>query len=163
MRNPTWVRDEVILAMDLYLRTGRKQLSKGHPDVICLSQLLNALPLHHADQREESFRNPTGIEMILGNFLGIDPDQPQVGLGRNNHLQREVWDDFVDRLPALAEAAFVRATRLNDLAIVCTNCHRMLHRGNPRLTVDALRELLFNRRVVGNSSPELSHATADLS
>ncbi len=30
MRNPDWVRDEVILAMDLYFRAGRKQLPAEH-------------------------------------------------------------------------------------------------------------------------------------
>jgi 5-methylcytosine-specific restriction protein A len=50
----------------------------------------------------------------------------------------------------LAEAAFSRTTRLSDLAIVCANCHRMLHRGRPMLTVDALRTLIARSQV---SSP----------
>src|SRR4051812_42170013 len=105
IRNPDWLRDEVILAMDLYVRAGRKQLSANHADVIRLSQLLNALPLHTQSKRDVNFRNPPGIEMILGNFLGVDPGQTQSGLGRNNHLQQEVWDDFIDRLPALRQTA----------------------------------------------------------
>ena len=36
-------------------------------------------------------------------------------------------------------AAGARETRLADLAIVCANCHRMLHRGSPMLSVEALR------------------------
>ena len=32
-----------------------------------------------------------------------------------------------------------RVTRLADLAIVCANCHRMLHRWSPPLTTDDLR------------------------
>lgn len=32
-------------------------------------------------------------------------------------------------------------TELNDLAIVCSNCHRMLHRKHPWLTLDELREI----------------------
>lgn len=32
-------------------------------------------------------------------------------------------------------------TKLNDLAIVCSNCHRMLHRKRPWLTIDALKDL----------------------
>ena len=42
----------------------------------------------------------------------------------------------------LAEAAFIRKTRLADLAIVCANCHRMLHRTRPVLTVDELKSLI---------------------
>ena len=33
-------------------------------------------------------------------------------------------------------------TRLEDLAVVCSNCHRMLHRRKPLLSVKALRKLL---------------------
>jgi hypothetical protein len=34
MRNPDWVRDEIILAMDLYVRAGRKQLPSGDEQVV---------------------------------------------------------------------------------------------------------------------------------
>lgn len=256
MRNPAWIRDEIILAMDLYFRAGRKQLPASHADVIRLSQLLNALPIHAQSHRDENFRNPTGIEMILGNFLGIDPTHAQSGLGRNNHLQQKVWDDFVTRVPALrqtaeaiercighdlnmpnadglqseedsfpegallarlhrtrersraivekkksqvlakhgrlaceacgfdfyevygelglgfaechhtlplAEAVSVRATRLSDLAIVCANCHRMLHRACTPMTVEVLQELLSKKHTVSDISADTSYATANLS
>ncbi len=234
MRNPDWVRDEIILAMDLYLRAGRKQLPPGHDDVVRLSQLLNRLPVHPVSARDEAFRNLNGISMILGNFLGIDPQHNQSGLSRNNQLQTTVWNDFIDHperlrrtseaietaisfddldehpasvddeevfpeghiltrqhvlrernrsavaakidrvlrnegrlacevcgfdflefygelgrgfaechhLVPLAEVAFHRNTRLDDLAIVCANCHRMLHRGRPALILDTLKGLI---------------------
>ena len=33
------------------------------------------------------------------------------------------------------------ATKLNDLAILCANCHRLIHRTNPLINVKALRKL----------------------
>ena len=33
-------------------------------------------------------------------------------------------------------------TRLDDLALLCSNCHRMIHRARPWLTPDELRKLL---------------------
>jgi 5-methylcytosine-specific restriction protein A len=45
----------------------------------------------------------------------------------------------------LVEAAFSRMTRLSDLAIVCANCHRMLHRVRPVLTVEGLKSLTKHR------------------
>lgn len=36
-------------------------------------------------------------------------------------------------------------TRLADLAIVCANCHRMLHRGWPMPSVEELRQLIASR------------------
>jgi 5-methylcytosine-specific restriction protein A len=36
----------------------------------------------------------------------------------------------------------VRRTRLEDLAIVCSNCHRMLHRRSLSLSIEQLAELV---------------------
>jgi len=36
-----------------------------------------------------------------------------------------------------------KKTKVEDLALVCSNCHRMLHRGEPLLTTDQLREECF--------------------
>jgi len=45
----------------------------------------------------------------------------------------------------LAQSTGERRTRLSDLAVVCANCHRMLHR-RPQKTVAMLRELVRSRR-----------------
>lgn len=39
----------------------------------------------------------------------------------------------------LASLAEQRRTKLHDLAIVCANCHRMIHRSRPMVTVEELR------------------------
>jgi len=36
-----------------------------------------------------------------------------------------------------------KPTKLEDLALVCANCHRMLHRTKNWLTIEVLRELLL--------------------
>jgi 5-methylcytosine-specific restriction protein A len=239
MRNPDWVRDEVILAMDLYFRAGRRQLPAEHEGVVRLSELLNHLPIHPRPARDETFRNPNGISMILGNFLAVDPEHATPGLGRGNRLHEQVWSDFADKpaalrqvaaaieqageLEGLADAQFAaladedvfpegalltrlhlvrerdraavarkkeqvsaatgrlacevcgfdfgtfygpldagfaechhtlplaelpgqRGTRLSDLAIVCANCHRMLHRTRPVMSVEGLRSLVSDVR-----------------
>ena len=43
-RNPTWTRDELLIALELYFRIGAK--SARHPDVQEVSELLNRLPIH---------------------------------------------------------------------------------------------------------------------
>ena len=74
----------------------------------------------------------------------------------NGGLQCQVCAMLESQLPrALAEACFevhhlqplaARAapveTRLDELAIVCANCHRMLHRSQPMLTVPELSRLI---------------------
>jgi 5-methylcytosine-specific restriction protein A len=72
-RNPSWTRDELILALDLYFKAGRKWLPPDHSEVVQLSNLLNRLSLHDPTIRETNFRNPQGVAMKFGNFLTVDP------------------------------------------------------------------------------------------
>ena len=56
----------------------------------------------------------------------------------------EVGQGFIEchHLLALADLIAERATRLSDLALVCSNCHRMIHRKRPWLTMSTLSDLL---------------------
>ena len=53
----------------------------------------------------------------------------------------EIGADFceIHHLIPLADADGEVQTRLDDLAIVCSNCHRMLHRSRPFLTIEQLK------------------------
>ncbi len=59
MRNPPWSRDELILALNLYLEAGR--LNPNDSRVLELSILLNKLPIHTIKPDEEKFRNPNKL------------------------------------------------------------------------------------------------------
>jgi 5-methylcytosine-specific restriction protein A len=102
--NPKWTRDELILDLDLYIKGGRKVLSKNHPDVIALSELLNRLLIHKG--REAKFRNPNGVSMKLGNCRRFDshPGGGQ-GLSRGNSLEPKIWSEFADNQKLLRETA----------------------------------------------------------
>ena len=56
----------------------------------------------------------------------------------------EVGEGFceVHHLTPLAQADGEVKTKLKDLAIVCSNCHRMLHRGKPIFTIEKLKSML---------------------
>ncbi len=238
-RNPAWTRDELILALDLYFRAGRKQLDSKHPDVVRLSEILNRLQIHKTDNRNADFRNPQGVSMKLANFSSLDPEYPGAGLQRGGKLDKHIWNEFAGDLERLALVAnsivrgvswiaesktdymaetiafddedefpegktltrlhkrkernskavrakkkkvlqntgklecevcgfdFVKIygdlgygfaechhtvpvsqlteghkTKLEDLAIVCANCHRMLHRIRPMMNILRFRELV---------------------
>src|SRR5262249_37005848 len=104
-RNPTWTRDELILALDLYFRAGGVQLGATNPEVVQLSQLLNRLSIHTAETRNADFRNPQGVSMKLGNFLALDPHYPGAGLQRGGKRDQEVWHEFADDVPRLSLTA----------------------------------------------------------
>ncbi len=51
VRNPVWERDELILALDLYMKSGRQNLSASSKGIAELSDLLRSLPLHPEELR----------------------------------------------------------------------------------------------------------------
>jgi predicted HNH restriction endonuclease len=79
-------------------------------------------------------------------------------LKEHGHLRCEACSfDFEERYGArgkgFIEAHHTKAvetlvegskTKLEDLALLCANCHRMIHATRPWLTIDGLRELIRN-------------------
>jgi 5-methylcytosine-specific restriction enzyme A len=109
-RSPKWTRDELILALNLYFEHPPDGIDVKHPDIIALSQLLNALPIYPLIERGPDFRNPNGVHMKLFNFQDIDPCKPP-GLPAGSRLDKEIWDEFAhdrSRLQSVAQA--IRAT-----------------------------------------------------
>jgi 5-methylcytosine-specific restriction protein A len=122
--NPDWSRDELILALDLYFRVPAARGSKTHPECIKLSQVLNALPIHRAQEHGETFRNANGVGMKLSNFLKYDPAYTGVGLTAGSHLEEEVWTTFSGdhaQLRKAAEAIVVGAKELSDEGIAVSD------------------------------------------
>lgn len=243
-RNPPWSRDELILAVDLYLRRRPAIPGKGSQEIAELSRVLNRLRRLTVVDARSDFRNANGVYMKLMNLRRFDPDYTsagKVGLTRGNRDEERVWAEFAGdpaRLASVAaaireavdlgdpqfqpvavedeeegqtEAPEVRLltrlhryrernrelvrerkaaalrregclrceacgfdfearygergrgfiechhtrpvhtlregdrTRLEDLALVCANCHRMIHASRPWLSIEELRNLL--RRV----------------
>lgn len=136
-RSPAWHRDEIILALDLYVRSGclgggRLPL-KTDAAVIELSSRINALPIWRAADRADTFRNPAGVALKLGNLRAIERDLAiqqgapganalPKGMGSYSALDRVVFEEFVGRfedLPLEAEAVwaaagFARASMARD-------------------------------------------------
>ena len=100
--NPRWVEEELILALDLYLREG--MLNKTHPSVVELSERLNSLTVHAERSDLANFRNPAGVAMKLANFAWIDPSH-RGGLKHGGALDREVWNRYASEQDALVAAA----------------------------------------------------------
>jgi len=236
-RNPKWIRDELILALDLYFKRSPLHISQTHPDIIALSEILNKLPIHQLRPDEKEFRNPNSVYMKMCIFARFDASYKGKGLSSGRKLEKEVWDDFfnnkkelsklAETLKAVAENNELREelsyvpvekdeeglsegkimmrlhkarerkpqlimkkkeqvykltgklvceackfdfaliygkhgkgfiechhkkpvadlklkdkTRLEDLALVCSNCHRILHRGRWLLNIDELKAII---------------------
>jgi hypothetical protein len=111
-RSPAWHRDEIILALELYVRTGCRgggPLPLKHDEsVVDVSRRMNALPIWAASDRADTFRNPAGVALKLGNFRAIErdlaiergvpgaSDLPR-GMGSYSALDRVVFEEYLGR------------------------------------------------------------------
>ena len=234
-RNPSWSRDELIVALDFYLTHPSSIPGKNSKEILELSSFLNALKSKVGGEISETFRNANGVYMKLMNFRRFDPSSTGVGLQRGNKDEEVVWNlysskpqdlhkvaaairsfvtsDFLnapgdletddtesgeegqlltrvhryrerdpklvkrkkDRVLAelgslscevcsfdfgksyqkhgegfiechhtkpLSELGVGGVTNLSDLALVCSNCHRMIHRKRPWLSIEGLKSFL---------------------
>lgn len=70
-RNPKWSRDELMLALHLYLHHRQTPPGKNSAKVKGLSELLGTMS--NLSHHEINYRNAAGVYMKLMNFRGIDP------------------------------------------------------------------------------------------
>lgn len=247
-QNPAWSRDELILALNLYMQDPKSPPGKHSREVHELAKLLDQLGTVTGATKTATYRNANGVYLKMMNFRRFDPaylSEGKSGMTRGNRLDRVVWDEFaadVSRLRQTAEAirlavtdpyvasaireqsrddayeaeeggvilrwhrtyerdrkiiaqkkeselsrtgklacavcnfdfaltygslgnGFIEVhhtkpvhkikrgerTRLEDLVLLCSNCHRMAHREQPPLTIDKMRACLIGRRSSGRS------------
>lgn len=97
MSNPKWTKDEMILALDLYFRIRNQSISKTHPEVVELSNIMRRLDIHSEELREDSFRNPNSISTRLSNYKSVDPHYDGTGLINGGKMVQKIWDEYCDR------------------------------------------------------------------
>jgi 5-methylcytosine-specific restriction protein A len=145
-RNPTWTRDELILALELYKRLG--SIGPEHPEAISLSTYLRGLPLATAAGDAATYRNADSVAMKLGNYAAIDPGHPGIGLQRGGRGDADVWDEFAHDPSRLSAVAAAIRGAVADLGSALAQ---------PSDGDDAAPEgrLLFRRHVLRERSPGL--------
>jgi predicted HNH restriction endonuclease len=256
-RNPTWVRDELILALDIYLQYAGNPPPKGSAEIDELSETLNRLGRYFGIATEDRFRNVNGVYMKLMNFRRFDPvftEAGKRGLSRGGQAEEEVWNTFAsdpercravartirqalahaqngetiadragdgieeaeeggvitamhrryERNSALVQAKKKKAlaalgtlacetcgfdfrerygehgegfiechhvtpvhalkpgskTKLGDLRLLCSNCHRMIHAGRRWLTIEELVAIIYRATEVDGPVSELPNYAA---
>ena len=105
-RNPSWSRDELILALSLYLQHRASPPAKDSAEIVALSGLLNDAGKALGIRDRPTFRNANGVYMKMMNFRRFDPDYTsdgKVGLQRGNKDEAVVWQKFADKPALLAE------------------------------------------------------------
>lgn len=101
MASPDWTKNELILALHLYMGSG---VSPPTSQVEELSELLRST---RPDLIDTKFRSPDSIRYKLQNFQFLDPGSEGRGKEHGGELDRQVWTEFAgdhDRLTAEANA-----------------------------------------------------------
>lgn len=237
-RNPRWLRDELIIALEFYLRHAPTIPGKKSKEIAELGDSLNRLRMSLGGETSATLRNRNAVYMKLMNFKRLDPNYEGKGLQRGNRDEEIVWNRYVSRsseldrvtttISALVSSvgsglskeaieeeeeaeegriltrahryrerdgkfvkrkkegvlrkqgelrceacgfdfaamygghgtAFIEChhatplsqlgvgekTKVSDLRLLCSNCHRMIHRRRPWLSVEELQGMVASRR-----------------
>lgn len=94
-----WTRDQLILALRLYLRTPFGKLHRLNPEIIELAAKIG--------------RTPGALGMKACNFASIDPNLNRKGLSSVSQADRKVWQEFASNPEALAAEVEEAIERLN--------------------------------------------------
>lgn len=90
-----WIRDELILAINLYLKLPFGRLHRLNPEIINLANLIN--------------RTPSSVALKLVNFASLDPSLKARGIkgaSNSSKLDFQIWNEFFnhwDDLPYESE------------------------------------------------------------
>ncbi len=106
-RNDLWNRDQLLLALRLYMRLPFGRLHRLNPEII---QLAN-----------EIGRTPNAMAMKACNFANLDPALQARGIrGLSNlsNADRDIWNEFAANPEALAAEAEEAAARIADGEVV---------------------------------------------
>lgn len=116
-RRLDWTREEVILAMDLYVNAGALNggpiPGKTSAPIVELSQQLKALSAHPAEHQGNKYRNPDGVYLKLTNLRAVETDGAH-GMKAFSQLDAATWREFIDDLPRLHEEAAAIRLRLAE-------------------------------------------------
>ena len=99
MERRLWTREELILALNLYLKLPFGKLHHGNPEIVHLAHILN--------------RTPNSIAMRLSNFASVDPFHQGRGVKglRGGIKQVEpIWNEFINnKQDLLFESEYILA------------------------------------------------------
>jgi 5-methylcytosine-specific restriction protein A len=98
-----------------------------------------SLARHYRRERNRTIRKRK-IDAVRAAGLPIDCEVCEFDFG---DVYGDLGDGYIEVhhvLPLHASGPTI--TRLSDLALLCSNCHRMIHRARPWLTPDGLRQRL---------------------
>jgi len=78
--NAIWSRDELVLALDLYVSIKPRAPDPNSVSIIDLSDFLRKIAVRARQTVPDNYRSPASVVMKLMNFRSLDPDYEGKGL-----------------------------------------------------------------------------------
>ena len=104
IRHPNWNRDELVLALALYMSSPASPPDKGNAKVVELSTLLNKMHRVVGTAHSSTLRNANGVYLKMMNLRALDPEftaKGKVGMTSGGKLEREIWNEYANDLEKL--------------------------------------------------------------
>ncbi len=95
-----WTREELLVALGLYLRLPFGRLHRGNPEIVQHAALLD--------------RTPSALAMKLTNLASLDESLDRSGLSNASSADREVWAELQADWPATADAIVEATARVGE-------------------------------------------------
>ncbi len=96
-RNPSWTRDELLIALDYYLDNSEDYFPPTGNGVLDLTRRISQVAKALGLTGSNTLRNANGVSMKLLNFRAHDPNFATKGLSRGNKLEEVVWSEYADQ------------------------------------------------------------------
>lgn len=94
IRNPKWEYDEIILAIELYLKFRKNPPGPNDCAVKNLSVILRIYQNLKNKSVNPTLRNVNGVAMKLQNLRSIDLKSKVIGLKNAAFVESEMWKNF---------------------------------------------------------------------
>lgn len=94
-----WTRDELLVALDLYLRLPFGRARAGNPEIQEMAARIN--------------RTPDALTMKIANFASVDPTLNREGLRHAAEADREIWKELETNSSAVTNEIQQVLTRLS--------------------------------------------------
>lgn len=102
--DPSWTRDELILACDLTMDNNWIELREHDPRVAELSSLLRRMPIHPPERRGPSFRSVGSVSRKTTDIMTVHPDYRGKAT-KGGTLTKKVLADFLNEPILMRQAA----------------------------------------------------------
>ncbi|HMQ69808.1 MAG TPA: hypothetical protein PKA90_12610 [Ignavibacteria bacterium] len=144
LKNPSWRREELILALDLYFNLDYGQMHGTNPKIIELSKSLRELNLIKEIPDKAKFRSVSSVALKLANFKKFDQNFTGKGMGAGAKHDKEIWNEFHKHINTLKkEADLIRQLYLkpNSIKILTESESKVNYKSEFIFQIHKIREM----------------------